>query len=148
MIIKKTGTEVGADANAYSTGDLIGGLLTLSGADSIGGLPPFLTSITLQDLDKQNVAIDVVFFDANPTGTTFTNNAALDIADADLPKVIAVIPVTTYFSFNDNSVATVNALGGIAMNAAGGPTIYACLVSRGAPTYSASGLSALFGFAQ
>ena len=146
MIIKLTGATVGANTDAYTAGDLIGGKLTLSSAYPSAAQEPYLHSITVQDLDSQAAELDFIFFDADPAATTFTNNAALDIADADLPKIIgfATLTASDYCAFADNSVGTVGNLGIVCKPA--GSTLYAAIVARGTPTYSASGLSVAFGF--
>ena len=118
---------VTVEASVYATGDLVGGLLTLA-TTAFGGL---IQSVIITDLAKQNIAKDVVFFDTNPANTTFTENAALDIADADLVDVICVVPVLDWFSFNDNSI-------GQALNLAvpfSNTPLYAAIIERGAPTY-------------
>ena len=123
---------VTVEAGAYSSGDLVGGLLTLSGA--FVGYGGFIQSVVITDLAKQSIGKDVVFFDANPSNTTFTENSALDINDTDLLNVVGVAPVLDWFGFNDNSV-------GQALNLAmsfrlAGADLYAAIVERGAPTYA------------
>jgi hypothetical protein len=149
MIIKATGAAVGVTTTQYGSGDLMGNKFTMTNVN-IANPAALLTFVTVQDLTKQDGALDVVIFDADPAGTTFTENSALDIADADLPKVIAVIKIAAadYADFNDNSVATKNALGGIPFNAAAGATLYGCLVSRDTKTYGANELSLVFGLAE
>jgi hypothetical protein len=146
MIIKVAGATVAVDASTYAAGDLVGAKLTLSNAYPVESKEPFLHSITVQDLDKQNAELDFVFFDSDPSGTTFTDDAALDIADADLPKVIgfATLTASDYCDFADSSVGTVGNLG-IACKPAIN-TLYCAIVARGTPTYSANGLSVVFGF--
>jgi hypothetical protein len=127
------------DTNAYAAGDLIGGKLTLTPAVRLPGFGGIITRITIADKAKQNAAIDVVFFVANPTGTTFTDQAAFAIADADLLNAFHVqILATDYASYSDNSEATVNNLGA-AFRLSSGSALYAALVSRGTPTYAAAG---------
>lgn len=146
MIVKISGATVGVDANAYSSGDLLGTKLTLSSVLPFANNEPYLFDVVVQDLTAQKSALDVILFDADPTGTTFTNNGALDIADADLPKIIGVVSVaaTDYVDFADSSVACVSKV--IAVNPASGKNLYACLVARGTPTYAANELSIAFGF--
>ena len=115
----------------YSSGDLVGGLLTISSDPYSGGL---IQAVVITDLAKQNIAKDVVFFDTNPANTTFTENAALDIDDADLVDVIGVVPVLDWFSFNDNSV-------GQALNLAipfVNTPLYAAIVERGTANYAST----------
>ncbi len=127
------------DTNAYAAGDLIGGKLTLTPAVRLQGFGGILTRITLTDKAKQNAPIDVVFFVADPTGTTFTDQAALAIADADLLNAFHVsILATDYASFSDNSEATVSNVGAAFRLAAAEKALYAALVCRGTPTYVAA----------
>jgi len=144
MIIKIDGVSVGVNTDAYAAGDLLGKKLTLEKVFEYGPKEPYLTSIVVQDLSKQNAVIDFIFFDADPAGTTFTNNSALDIADADLPKVIGFAQVTDYRSFADNSVGAVSGLSMAIRPAV--DTLYVAMVVRGTPTYAANELSVVFGF--
>lgn len=132
------------ETGAYASGDLIGELLTLSsvlhkpsgvGLARRGGM---IQHVLLMDAAKQDVAIDVVFFSANPAATTFTDNAALDIDDADLDKIIGVVSLTTYFDFADSAVAQALNLALPFVADESATDLYACLVARGAPTYAAA----------
>lgn len=144
MIVKIAGATVGVNTDAYTAGDLVGGKLTLADVYPVGPQEPFLVSITVQDLTKQNAALDFVIFDSDPAATTFTNNAALDVADADLPKILGYVSLTDYSSFNDNSVGSVTNIGMSVKPT--GSALYAAIVARGTPTYGANELSVTFGF--
>jgi hypothetical protein len=129
-------TSISPNSTAYASGDLIGRKLVLPGLVAYGGGRSLISSMALSDLDKQNVAIDVLFFESDPTGTTFTDNAALDVADADMPKICGLFSITAsdYANFNDNSLATVKPA--IGLNTNGTSVVYAALISRGAPTFT------------
>ncbi len=125
----------------YSTGDLVGGLLTLNhpiadGNDKsvypTGGLIHY---VLITDLAKLNIDKDVVFFDTNPGDTTFTENSALDINDADLLNVIGVVTVDTWFSFNDNSCGQALNLAIPFVLPAAATALYAAIVERGTANY-------------
>ena len=127
-------------AAAYATGDLVGGLLNIGGiaGEVVGSGPSFggglIQSVVITDLAKQSITKDVVFFDTHPANTTFTENSALDIADADLVDVLGVVQVADWFAFNDNSI-------GQALNLAipfSDTPLYAAIVERGAPTYAST----------
>jgi hypothetical protein len=145
MIKKMTGADVGVNTTQYGSGDLLGLKLSLGNPDTYNTQRPNLLSVVIQDLTKQKAALDVIIFDSDPTGTTFTNNSALDVDDADLPKIIGVVSVlaTDYVDFSDNAVACVTK--GIALDSTSG-ALYACLVCRGTPTYALNELSVAFGF--
>lgn len=126
-------------AGAYVAGYDIGGKLTLTSAVRVSGGSGIINSLILSDKGKQNSAVDIIFFDADPASTTFTDNAALTVADADLTKIIGVVNITAndYASFADNSVATVKNLG-LAFKVTTSTNIYATVVSRGTPTYAST----------
>jgi len=87
---------------AYSIGDVVGTKMTFD----TGGLrlsSPFITSVGLVDQNKLGLSMHLVVFDQDPTLTTITDNGVLDVADADMSKIAAIVPITTYSSFNDNS---------------------------------------------
>lgn len=124
---------------AYSSGDALGGKITLASAVRVSGGSGIVENLKLSDLGKQNGVVYVVFFKADPSGTTFTDNAVLDIADADMSKCIGHVKIeaTDYASFNDNSVAAVKAIG-LAFKLTSGTSLYACLLSGDTKTYTST----------
>lgn len=127
------------ETSQYVTGDLVGEKLTFSGAflGQNGPSTGVVQSIVLKDADKKSAALDIVLFDSDPSGTTFTDNAAFDVADADLTKIVGVVSLTTYFAFNDNSVSYSGDLNMPFEIAAGGSALYGAIVSRATVTYTA-----------
>lgn len=134
------------DTSAYATGELIGtgttGKLTFSGALRGSSGTGYIVGVKVSDKAAQAVDFDLVIFSRNPSATTFTDQAAFDISDTDLTKVVAVINLgsSSRFAFADNSVHYV---GGLflpveAIDADGNvaTTLYAALVSRGTPTFA------------
>lgn len=132
---------------AYGAGDLLGTLLKTSAA-RVAGQGIVVLDVTATDLGKQNQPLDVVFFDAAPGATTFTDNSPLDVADADLPKVVGFVNLGTadYCSFNDNSIVTKRNVG-LAANPASG-TLWYCAVTRGTPTYGTADMTLRLGVLQ
>lgn len=125
------------DTAIYASGDLVGGKLTFAGAAKEGVGSGTIHTVVISDLDKESANVDLVIFNSDPTGTTFTNNAAFDIADADLPKVACVISITTHATFNDNGVSYANGTNCVFEIAdAATPTLYGALVVRATPTYT------------
>ncbi len=128
------------DTDIYASGDLIGEKLTISNPLGGSGGKGRLLSIVLADRAKNSAAIDLILFDANPSATTFTDNGPLTIVDADLSRICGVIPIVAndYAEFVDNTVFCLYNINlGIALR---GSTkdLYACLVSRGTPTFAAT----------
>jgi hypothetical protein len=128
-------------AAAYATGETLGtdNPCKLVNAVRFKGGSGIIQSITLADKAKQSVGIDLVFFKADPSATTFTDNSALTVADADLLNIVGVVSLTAadYYAFADNSVAFKGGLG-IAFNAGSADSaLWVAFVSRGAYTAAA-----------
>lgn len=148
-IINVTGATLAVNTTAYADHDLVGGLLTLTnpfGADA--GF--IVNSITVQDLDADNACpLVVLFFEENPSGTTFTNNSILALADADVPKVVhkAKIAASDYDAMGTSSmVAEVTGLGFAMKSRGAAGAFYVALMSDGGtPTWAASDVSLSFG---
>lgn len=133
--MNKAIVSVDPNTSIYADGDLVGEKLTL--AVPASGI---IETITLIDQAKQNAALDLIFFIKNPSATTFTDNAALDVADADALNIIGAVRIAAsdYVDLADNSVACLRGVGlGYVSDA--GSVLYACFVSNGAtPTYAAT----------
>lgn len=129
---------------AYSSGQLMGGLLTFSGALDPNVGSGHITSVNVTDKAAQAVDLDVVIFDQNPTATTFTNAATFAPNSADLTKIRAAVNLgsSSRFAFSANSV---HYSGSLAMpvqalsSASASSTLYGALVARGA--YTAASVS-------
>ena len=126
----------------YASGDCIGGKITFddmggpdvsTGRAGHGGL---IQSVCLADRAKQDANIDVIIFGADPSATTFTDNGPLTIADADLDKIVAIVSLTSYIDFVDNSFAGISGLAIPYFSNTDG-NVFVAMVVRGAPTYVA-----------
>lgn len=150
--VKIAGSTIGVTSASYTSGVTLGAgnpiKVELSRTQTGSGV---LQSIVVQDLSKQDGAIDVVVFDSLPTATIFTNNSALDIGDADLTKVIGVVSIVAgdYDDFADNSVATKFNIG-LVLKSLNTPQnfFYVALVSRDTKTYVANEVSICLGILQ
>lgn len=70
---------------AYASGNNIGGLVTLALPRTASGI---LNAISIKFVGGATTAITAYFFDANPTGSTFTDKSTFTLATADLDKLI------------------------------------------------------------
>lgn len=127
------------DTAAYASGDLIGDKIELTNAARTAAGSGIIQSISIIDDDGEEAAMDVLFFDTDPTNTTFTDNDPVDIDEADLENYIghASVASADYSSFASNSAASVQNVG-IPFDLASGTSIWAVIVSRGTPTYTAT----------
>jgi hypothetical protein len=136
--ITATGLTV-STSPAYTSGDAVGGLLTFSGvcAESAGRRSGLAVHVEITDLAKQDASLDLILLNANPTGTTVTDNSPLDIADADIGKIIGHLSIVTYADFNDSSAGQ-SAPKIVPFMLPSGTDLYGILVTRSTPTYVAT----------
>lgn len=125
-------------AAAYSANDAVGGKMTFENAVFTGKSNGVIEAVTLYDLAKQGIALDLVLFSADFTATA--DNDAFDPSDADLANYLGHINVVSgsYAAFSDNSVATVQNLR-IPFSISG-TSLYGQIVTRGTPTYGVGDL--------
>ena len=90
-VIRITGAELGATATTYADGDVIGNKIFIENIMLLFPGEATLMGITVGDLDSQDSALEVIIWSSNPTGTTFTDDAALDIADGRPSKALRII---------------------------------------------------------
>jgi len=137
---------------AYSSGDQIGGIQTLTGAMINGGTGT-LMSVVVLDKAAQKSALNIWFFKNQPTMAS-TDNAAFDITDANLvlaePLGFVSIAAADYVDSSSNAVGQASLADAIMVqSAASDGTIYAVVESAGTPTYgSTSDLVFTYFFAQ
>jgi hypothetical protein len=121
-------------AAAYVTGNCVGAKFQVTDGANVSDIKALIQSIVLTDKDKQNLAIDIVLFNDNPSGSTLTDKAAAVIAAADLPKVIGLAQVTSW------TADGIGFVGNLAMPVyvTGGKSLYAVLIARGAATFTST----------
>lgn len=138
---------------AYAQNDLIGAQISIAGAfRSTAVMTGVLQSIVVADKSTMQASIDFVFFHTNTTGTTYTNDSALTLDDADLVgKCQGHVSIynSDYVAFAANTEATLRAIG-LPIKATTGTTLYAAAINRSsAPQYTSTGdLSVTFGILQ
>jgi len=131
----------------YSSGDLVGDKIEFPGIgrasdqlaanQNTGGI---IISCRVTDLADTGVQLDVMFFNADPSGTTFTDNAAFDVDDADWDKEIDTIELTRANSKNDNGMIAMgsNVVAPAFVVAAAGTSIWGAIIARGTANYAST----------
>ncbi|MDZ4253546.1 MAG: hypothetical protein U1A72_13345 [Sulfuritalea sp.] len=124
-----------------TTGDNVGGKLTFTSPKLSGraGEGWILRAVTVTDKAKQSANLDLILFDSDPSGSTFTDNTAQTIVDADLVKIAGFVQITSYAAFADNSVGRGEVTREQPVILAADQKFYGCLVARAGPTYVALG---------
>lgn len=136
-IITLRPTVTGSTSPAYASGDAVGGKLTLTDVVANQTAWAEIVHVAICSDVLSAVPFDVIFFDADPAATTFTDNGALDIAKADLPKVIGVAHCSDVTALSGASIHQTTNLS-LVFRAAVGTRIFAAIVIRGAITLAAT----------
>ncbi len=79
---------------AYTAGQCVGGLITLANAARVAAGSGLIQAVTASFISGVVPSLDIIFFNANPTGSTTTDKTALAIATADLGKIIGIMHLT------------------------------------------------------
>lgn len=125
-------------AAAYSANDLAADKIELANAVERAGGGGEIVATLLHDKAAQAVSYDLVFFNADPSATTFTKNSALTVADADLAKICGVHQLTSNIAFAASNITRGEAFRPLPFVLAGGTSLYAALITRGTPTFAAT----------
>jgi hypothetical protein len=133
-------------AGAYSSGYVVGGMISLSGAARINAGSGLIQNVAVTVKTSLTAPFDILFFDTNPSNSTFTDNTALAINVADLPSLVGVVHATDLVSGGTPNVLQATNLAMPFKLSASSTTLYAVIVMRGAESFastSAIGLSVL-----
>lgn len=149
-VIKLSGADVGATTSVYAAGDAIGGKKTLSGVFLSSNGQATLMSVVVGDGNQQKSDLELLFFDADPSGSTITENNPVSISADELSQSAGSISIVAadYKDYAANSVATKTNIGMPIWNNSGDTGMYLAVISRGTPTYTANGLSISLTFYQ
>ena len=134
------------DTNQYASGDRFGAIHTITGAGPHGFEGAVLESVTVVDKDAQSPVMTILFFDSLPTVAS-ADNAALDIADAQMAKCIGSTGIAAgdWSTTTSSHVASKVVSPGLPLKPARTGvegTLYAvCKLTAGTPTHTASGLT-------
>lgn len=133
-----TSTALTVTAGAYTAGYNIGGLLTIANLARVSGGGFTVQNMSLTDKGAKAKNVFALFFNANPTATTFTDNVLLAINAADAAKWVCTVRLTEHHSQNGTSLSmATNA--GCAVKMTTGTSGYVALVAGEAVTYGAVG---------
>ena len=134
------------DTSAYASGDVLADTQAITDAFR-GRNQVLLASLLLLDKDDQAGALDILFLRSNTS--IGTENAAYSPTDAVAAEILAVVEIAAadYYDMTNNQIVqkTLNDGAGMGMMLTPGPgeidhNLYVAAVSRGAKTYTASGL--------
>ncbi|WP_066723561.1 hypothetical protein [Sphingomonas pituitosa] len=116
---------------AYASGNVVGGLLTFTGAARTPAGAGLIQAASVLSKSVQTAALDLLIFSANPTASTFNDKAAVAINAADTDKLVGVIHLTDWSALGTASIAQAVAVG-LPFKLAAGTSLYGVLVARAA----------------
>lgn len=118
---------------AYTAGDVVGTKLTLANASRVAAGSGIVQALMLHSKGALTGSFDVLLFSADPTNSTFTDNAALALNVADFDKLVGVVHITDWTSLGTPSLGQALALG-LPFKLAASTSLFAVIVARGTPT--------------
>ena len=125
--------------SAYSTGNVVGQLCAIPAATRTYEVSGLIQSVQVGCASAQaGVSFDVIFFNANPAASVFVDKTALAIAAADVKKIVGIIHCTDITSTGTGTNAQALQCALPFNLGAQGSTLYAVIVARGAPTFTAA----------
>ena len=137
-IVTISPTVTGSTSPAYSAGDNVGGKLTLPDCVALDRPYGEIVSVVLASDSVQTIPFDLFLFHSDPSGSTFTDNAAQDIVVADLSKSFGVIHLNDISSLSGASIHQAVNIVPVEFRIPSGTSLYAALVARGAMTLAAT----------
>jgi hypothetical protein len=79
---------------AYAAGQCVGALITIAAASRIAAGSGLIQAVTTSFIAGVLPALDVIFFNASPSGSTTTDKTTFAVATADLAKIVGVAHLT------------------------------------------------------
>lgn len=122
-------------AGAYSTGDQVGGLLIFPSAASGSVYTGVVSSVEIVDKAAQGVDMELWLFDASIS--VVADSAPAGYSDADLAKLVCVIPISEHYVLVDNGASQAQNINCI-FELPATTILYGVLVARGTPTYAST----------
>jgi hypothetical protein len=129
-----TATPTVSTSPAYTSGDNVGGKVTLTDVCRASTGSGIIQSVVITSKSLQSGSFDVIFFNADPSGSTFTDNGAQGVVDADLSKIIGVAHCSDVTALAAESIHQATGLALPFALSGGATTIYAAIVTRATPT--------------
>lgn len=132
-----TATFTSASGTAYTAGDSVGTVQTLTGVASANYSQVTLDTILIRDSAGQNKGLKILFFDGS--APTLTDNAAFAFGSS-LPNLIAVLDIDpSDYSTLDSKGVVSRSLLSLRMRLAAATSLYVAVVTTGTPTYGNGG---------
>jgi len=130
---------------ALTANDVMFDTQEIAGAARTSGGSVILQTVRVLDKDDQGAEFDLIFLDADTS--IGTEDSEVSISDSDAEDIVGILNVaeSEYADLISSQVATVRNVG-MEMKTSGSTSLYVAGVTRGTPTYTASGVQITFAF--
>lgn len=123
-------------AGAYTTGQVVGGLVSLASAARVTS--GIIQSVLVTVKTALTAPYDILFFSTNPSNSTFTDNQNLAVNVADLQKLAGVAHCTDVVSLGTPQALQAANLALPFTLSAADLILYAVIVIRGGQTFAST----------
>ena len=132
------------DTNIYADGDVLADSQILAVCLRVNDGTGIILDAIFNDEDDTGIAFDVLILDANVS--LGTENSAPNISDANARNILGRFNVlaSDFYDLGGVKVAHIRDVNIGVKGVSGADDLYIALISRGAGTYSASGITARF----
>lgn len=132
------------DTNIYADGDVLADTQILAACLRVNDGTGIIQDVIFNDEDDQGIAFDVIILNSNTS--LGTENSAPNISDANARNIVGrfSVGVGDFYDLGGVRIANIKNIGIAVKGASGADDIYVALISRGAGTYTASGITAIF----
>ncbi len=99
----------------YSIGDVVGGIITLSGVMYTSGRMAELRSVMLKDAAGVGPALTLIFFRSAPVGGTYADNGAVAWHADDPAKIVGIVKILAadWYTVGTDSIVCLGDIGQI-----------------------------------
>lgn len=125
-------------AGAYTTGQVVGGKISIANAARLNSGSGLIEQVCITVKTALTQPFDVIFFDTDPSNSTFTDNAALAVNVADLPFICGVAHCTDLVSLGTPQLLQASGLAIPYKLSAAATTLYAVIVIRGSQSFAST----------
>lgn len=125
-------------AGAYTTGQCVGTVNSLSGAARVNSGSGIIQSVLVTVKTALIAPYDVLFFSTNPSNSTFTDNSALAVNVLDLQSLCGVAHCTEVVSLGTPQALQAPNLALPFKLSAAATILYAAVVIRGGQTFAST----------
>ena len=135
-----TNFTITTTTSAYSVGDNVGGVITLTNCVRNSSTTSQITDLALWDLSNQKSAFTIHFWKATPPNGTYTNDVSQVIA-GDQAYYLGMVNIISSDWITVGAIATLNVTNiNIGIKPTTGTSIYATYVIGNTATYAASAI--------